>query len=186
MPNHACAPLDADLSQFPQLSELRELLRTIKPGGTLRCVVVEIVPTLGGRGTDRCRILDAVLDVDGNLMTMALGGEATTPPGAQAAINATLDDIGAELDRLGWEGRDGFEVILDADGGQELRLVLGVEVSREELLEVPRPPTIHDGSHHVHHRAFELDALRDRVRDQRLHPVRRWARRLRAGITRRD
>lgn len=157
------------------MEALRRSLEPVAPRCAVRLVVVEVT-LRGPGGSEQRRIIDAVTDAEGNLVLLALGDRLHADQTASRAVDQALGRIGAWLDAHDCADRDATELVLDADGACEARVTFDLDIRPAEAPPHGSHDAIHGGAFHIAHRAPDLDALRDRLHLQRLHPVRRWLR----------
>lgn len=127
-------------------------------------------------------VVCAVLNAGGNLVPMSLTSTLARKPEEAAAVEAAFAHIEAALDGDGALGRDTTEVVMDADGAEEVRIGFGVEVAPSEVDQEPQHPAVHDGDYHATHRAPDLEDLRDRLHEASRPMMLRWWDRLRAAL----
>ncbi|PZP16356.1 MAG: hypothetical protein DI611_06930, partial [Brachybacterium faecium] len=67
----------------------------------------------------------------------------------------------------------GLEVIIDADGTEQVRIARDLTVAPRDLHDGDPFDTVHDGDHHITRHAPALEDLRDRLAEQSTGPLRR-------------
>lgn len=153
--------------------------------GTLRLVVQQLALHEEGREVGVHEIIDAIVDVGGNLVAYPVREAVRADAAASAALDGALAQLRADIAEELTSGVDSLEVVLDRDGRREVRLLLEVEVSPGELEDDPAPDALHDGDFHIHHYAPALDDLRDRVAEPAPSPLRRVLGRMRVSLAHR-
>lgn len=164
----------------PAVHRLRAVLAPFLPNGTVRVVLQQLRLHEHGRFEAIHELIDVIVDVEGNLVVMALGETVRGDAAAAARLDAELAAVRAALDAQGLEGRDSLEIVLDADGSEQVLLAFGLELAAHDLDEWPE--ALHGGEHHVAQHSSELDDLRDRLDAQRRRRT-PWWRRLRRAIS---
>jgi len=153
--------------------------------GALRLVIQQLTLHEEGQEVGRHEVIDAILDVGGNLVAHPMRESVRADAAASSALDSALAqlraDIVAELDA----SIDSLEVVLDHDGRREVRLQLAVEVSPRELAGAVAPEALHDGEFHIRHQSPALEDLRDRVASPPQNPLRRVLGGLRERLVRR-
>lgn len=163
-------------------ARIAELLTPAAPQGTLRIVLQRLELHDQGAPAGALEVVDAIVDVDGVLVSLSLEEHLRSDAALAARLDSALEQLHADLAAQGVVGADSVELVLDADGERRVRIAFGLEVSPQEARELPRPPAVHDGSHHILAEAPALDALRDRLiaaQDSLPRRLRRTWRRLR-------
>lgn len=183
LPRDVSVPVEG---QVDGLDALRAALDAVAPQHAVRYVVQRLALTDAEGPAGAHDTIDALLDCEGNMVVMPLAEALDAAPDARRAAVAARARIDAWLDEHDAAGRDATEIVLDADGGQEVRVAFGLEVSPAEAAAVPAHPAVHDGAYHATHLSPELDALRDRLLEGSLGTAERLWRRVRSAITRRD
>jgi hypothetical protein len=166
------------------LARLREAVTPHAPVGVLRVVLQQLVLHEEGREVGRHEVIDAILDVGGNLVAVPMRESLRADAAASAALDGALAQLRADIAEELGAAPDSLEAVLDRDGRREVRLMLAAEVSPAELAQQPAPDLLHDGDFHVRHSAPALDELRDRLAAPPQSPLRRVLGELRARITR--
>lgn len=182
LPRDVSVPVDGDIDGLP---ELRDALDGVAPPHTVRYVLQRVDLVEQGRPAGTHDVIDAILDCDGNLVRLSLRDAIARDRAAAAAVGTSRARVDAWLDAHDAAARDVTEIVMDADGGHEVRVAFDVEVSPAEALAEPAHPAIHDGTYHATHRAPDLDALRDRLEAERQGRLPRAWQRLRAALSRR-
>lgn len=145
----------------PAVEALRAALEVAAPPGTLRLVSQRIRVHERGAPAGVHEIIDAVADVQGNLVALVLLDRIDADPELRARVDSAWAQLRADLEVDGLVGADSVEVILDADGTSQVRLALGLDVELEELTR-PNPHfALHHGGWHARHASPELEALRE-------------------------
>lgn len=182
LPRDVSVPVEGDIDG---LAALREALEAIAPAHAVRFVLqrVDLIEHGGPAGSHD--VIDAILDCDGNLVRLSLRDAVAQDRAASAAVGAARARVDTWLDAHDAAARDVTEIVLDADGGHEVRVAFGVEMSPAEAVAEPAHPAIHDGTYHRTHRAPDLDALRDRLEAGRRRRLPRAWERLRGALARR-
>ncbi|HIY22884.1 MAG TPA: hypothetical protein H9837_01040 [Candidatus Brachybacterium merdigallinarum] len=154
--------------------ELEALLSGIAPPGTLRLVVQSLLLREAGDPVGEHRVVDALADIDGNIVAVPLRGVVRADPGRTAALTEILGRLRRDLEQAGHEDADGIEVVLDRDGSRSITVTRGLELAPAEVDASPAPQEIHDGAHHLRFDAPALEALRDqRVQEASAGPLHR-------------
>lgn len=166
------------------LPALRRATATVFPSGVIRTIAVRVALVRGTESAGRHRLVEVVLDAEGNPAALSLQDVLRADPLTDRRVEQALDTVDAWLDAHGYAGRDVTEVILDADGGHEVRIAFGVEVSPEDVAASPPHPSVHGARFHLTHCAPDLEALRDRLRRDRTPRLRRLLHRIRLAVTR--
>lgn len=179
----AAVRVDGDIDG---VAALRRAVDGVSPQGVVRVVVQLVRPLDWPAGDAPWRLVDVVVEADGNLADLSLLGALAQDSRAAERVETALRRIEGWLDGHGRAGRDVTEIVLDADGAVEVTVSHGVGVAVEELAAVPPHPALHGAVFHITHRSPDLDALRDRLRDGRIPRVRRALRRLRLAVTRQE
>lgn len=164
----------------PAVHRLRAVLAPFLPNGTVRVVLQQLRLHEHGRLDAIHELIDVIVDVEGNLVVMALGETVRGDAAAAARLDAELAAVRAALDAHGLVGCDSLEIVLDADGSEQVLLAFGLELAAQDLDE--RPEALHGGEHHVAQHSAELDDLRDRLDAQQRRRT-PWWRRLRRAIS---
>lgn len=172
---------EGDVDGMPAL---RRAVAAVSPTGVIRTIAVRAALVRGTESVGCHRLLEVVVDADGNPAALSLQDALRADPVAARRIERALDVVDAWLDAEGYAGRDVTEVVLDADGAQEVRVAFGVEIAPEDVATSPTHPSVHDAKHHLMHRAPDLEALRDRLRVRRTPRLRRLVHRIRLVVTR--
>jgi hypothetical protein len=145
------------------VDEIRDLVIGHASAGTLRIILQQLTLREGGRAVGVHEVIDAVTDVGGNLVTIplieAVRADVESSTRLDAAIARLRADIAADVEAE----VDGLEVVLDGDRRRQVRIVLALEISPEDVSGGHVHPALHDGAHHIHHHAPVLDDLRDRL-----------------------
>lgn len=183
LPRDVSVPIDGEVDG---IDALRTALDAIAPSHAVRYVVQRLALTESGRPAGELDVVDALLACEGNVVVLRLAGALAQDPEAARAVAQARRRIDAWLDAHDAAGREATEIVLDADGGHEVRVAFDLDVSPAEATERPAHPAVHDGTYHATHRSPDLDALRDRLADAERTRVQRIWSRLRAAITRRD
>ncbi|MCZ4325312.1 MULTISPECIES: hypothetical protein [Brachybacterium] len=153
--------------------------------GTLRLVLQQLALHEEGREAGVHEVIDAIVDVGGNLVAYPVREAVRADAAASAALDGALAQLRADIAEELTSAVDSLEVVLDRDGRREVRLLLQVEVSPGELEDDPAPAALHDGDFHIHHHAPALDDLRDRVAEPAPSPLRRVLGRMRESLAHR-
>lgn len=147
----------------PAGEELRALLVSLAPEGALRLIVQRLALHEHGRHVGEHEVIDSVADVEGNLVSVPLGGRVQADPPLAEAVEEAVARLRQDVLGSGVEGVDSLEVILDADGSQQVRIAVGLDVTPAEAEGSPPHPAVHSGAHHIRQHAPALDELRDRL-----------------------
>ena len=150
--------------------------------GTLRLVLQQLALHEEGCEVGVHEVIDAIVDVGGNLVAYPVREAVRADAAASAALDGALAQLRADIAEELTSAVDSLEVVLDRDGRCEVRLLLEVEVSPGELDADPAPDALHDGDFHIHHYSPALDDLRDRVAEPAPSPLRRVLGRMRASL----
>lgn len=156
------------------LTELRDLLITHVSEGTLRVVLQQLMLREGGREAGVHEVIDAVVDVGGNLVAFPVAGSVREDQRAADRLDAALTRLRAEITEEMGAQPEGLEVIIDGDGHREVRIAFALEISPQDVAGRPAHPALHDGAHHIRHAAPALDDLRDRLIPPSPNLLRRW------------
>jgi hypothetical protein len=167
------------------LARVREAVVDHAPTGTLRLVLQQLTLHEAGREAGRHEIIDAIVDVGGNLVPFPMRESVRADAASASALDGALAQLRADILAELSATPDSIEIVLDRDGRREVRLLLAVEVSPRELEDGSQPEALHDGAFHVRHRSPALDDLRDRVAEPSTNPLRRVLGRLRGRDARR-
>lgn len=157
----------------PAVELLRGVLSPCAPGGELRLVAQWLALHEEGLPAGEHEVLSCVADVDGNLVAVPLRATVRADPGRARSVDAALAQIREDLAAQGLVDVDSLEVVLDADGTHRVLFVPDVEVSPAEAQACPPHDAVHDGDHHIAHRAPELEDLRDRLAEGARGPLAR-------------
>lgn len=131
--------------------------------GALRVVLQQLALRDAGGAAGSHEVIDAIVDVGGNLVVMPIAGAVRADPDSSAALDAALARLREDLVSDLGSSVDSLEVIMNADTTRQVRCTLSVDVSPEEVAGRPPHPALHDGRHHISHHAPALDELRDRM-----------------------
>lgn len=183
LPRDPSVRIDADVDG---LDDLRQALEAVAPPRVLRFVLQRLVLVDSGRPAGIHDVVDAILDGGGNLLSLSLRDAIAADPATAVQVESARGRVDAWLDAHDAAARESTEIVLDADGGHEVRVAFDLDVAPGARGGHPTHPALHDGTYHVTHRAPDLDALRDRVLAAQERPLPRWMRRVRSAITRRD
>lgn len=164
--------------QSSGVQDLRDLLVALAPEGAVRIVLQRLALHEGSRPVGELEIIDAVTDVGGNLVSVPLRGRVREDPLLARALDEAVTRLRHDVLAGGAEGLDSLEVILDADGGQQVRIAVGLDVTPAEAEGSPPHPAVHGGAHHITQHAPALDELRDRLAGPQPGPLRRIKRML--------
>lgn len=145
------------------VARLRDAVMPHAPAGVLRVVLQQLALHEEGREVGRHEVIDAILDVGGNLVAVSMLESVRADAAASAALDGALAQLRADIAEELHAAPDSLEAVLDGDGGREVRLMLAAEISPGELAQRPAPDLLHDGDFHVRHGAPALDDLRDRL-----------------------
>lgn len=164
-------PRPEHLASTAPCAPVVETARALAPAGTLRLVLqhVSLVAEDGSPG--RLRLLDAVLDVDGNLVPMRLWPDRGPSSAAHRAFEAAVATLDAAVAAHG--GVFGYTLRVDVDGASCFSLRTSGPLPAALLAPGRAPGEIHDGRHQVQHHSDELEALRDALAGPEPGPVRR-------------
>lgn len=145
------------------LTRIRDLLISHSSRGTLRIILQQLTLHEGGQEAGVHEVIDAVLDVGGNLVATPLGPSVREDPRTAARLDAALARLRAEV--VGQMGAqpEALEVVIDGDGHREARIAFALEVSAQDLTDHRPHPALRDGARHILHEAPALDELRDRL-----------------------
>lgn len=163
-------PWDGD---SPAVEDIRGILAVLAPEGCLRLVLQRLALHEHGRPVGEHEVIDAVADVDGNLVSVPLTVRVRVDPPVARAVDEAVARLRRDVLRSGVDGIDSISLILDADGRREVQIAFGLDVTPAEAQDRPAHPAIHDGAHHITHHAPALDDLRDRLAQPALSPWRR-------------
>ncbi|HJB09008.1 MAG TPA: hypothetical protein H9786_00525 [Candidatus Brachybacterium merdavium] len=155
------------------VQDLRDLLVPLAPEGALRIVLQRLALHESSRPVGEHEVLDVVADVEGNLVSVPLRGRVREDPPLARALDETVTRLRHDVLDSGAEGLDSLEVILDADGSQQVRIAFGLDVTPAEAEGSPLHPAVHGGAHHITQHAPVLDELRDRLAGPQPGPLRR-------------
>ncbi|MGY5765742.1 hypothetical protein ACXET9_11125 [Brachybacterium sp. DNPG3] len=146
----------------PACDVLRDLLQPVAPSGTLRLVVQRLRLR---EPAGEHEIIDAIVDVDGNLVAIALREAVRADAESARGLDAALATLRADIEEGpdGIRGVEGLEVVLDADGRTAVGLAFDLDLSADEIASTGSHPALHDGAHHVRHSAPQLEDLRERL-----------------------
>ena len=167
------------------LSRIRDVLISHSSRGTLRIVLQQLTLHEGEQETGTHEVIDAVLDVGGNLVTTSLAPSVREDPQAATRLDAALARLRAEVVAEMGAQPEALEVVIDGDGRREARIAFALEISAQDLVDHRPHPALRDGAHHILHEAPALDELRDRLSAPPPSLLRRGWDALR-GIGRRD
>lgn len=145
------------------LTRIRDLLVSHSSRGTLRIVLQQLTLHEGGQHAGTHEVIDAVLDVGGNLVTTSLAASVREDPQAAARLDAALARLSAEVLAETGARPEALEVVIDGDGHREARIAFALEISAQDLADHHPHPALRDGAHHILHEAPALDELRDRL-----------------------
>ena len=126
------------------VQDLRDLLVPLAPEGALRIVLQRLA-----LHEHEHEVLDVVADVEGNLVSVPLRGRVREDPPLARALDETVTRLRHDVLDSGAEGLDSLEVILDADGSQQVRIAFGLDVTPAEAEGSPLHPAVHGGAHHI-------------------------------------
>lgn len=155
------------------VQDLRGLLVALAPEGALRIVLQRLALHESSRPVGEHEVLDVVADVEGNLVSVPLTGRVREDPHLAEALDEAVTRLRHDVLASGAEGLDSLEVILDADGNQQVRIAFGLDVTPAEAEGSPPHPAVHGGAHHITQHAPALDELRDRLAEPGPGPLRR-------------
>ncbi|APX33784.1 hypothetical protein BH708_14890 [Brachybacterium sp. P6-10-X1] len=145
------------------LTRIRDLLISHSSRGTLRIVLQQLTLHEGGKQTGIHEVIDAVLDVGGNLVATSLAPSVREDPQAATRLDAALARLRAEVVAQTEAQPEALEVVIDGDGRREARIAFDLEISAQDLADHHPHPALRDGAHHILHEAPALDELRDRL-----------------------
>lgn len=131
--------------------------------GALRVVLQQLALRDEDGAAGIHEVIDAIVDVGGNLVVMPIAGTVRADPHSSSALDTALARLREDLVSDLGSSVDSLEVIMNADTTQRVRCMLSVDVSPEEVAGRPPHPALHDGRHHISHHAPALDELRDRL-----------------------
>lgn len=145
--------------------------RALAPAGSLRLVLQHVALRGEGDRPGRLRLLDAVMDVSGNLVPLRLWPER----GPRTVEGSALEEAVAALDAMVFAHGElsGYTLRIDADGGSDLHLRTGEPLPAALLAPGCAGGEIHDGRHQIQHHADELEELRERLSAPRAGRLRR-------------
>ncbi|MCT1430375.1 hypothetical protein M3G50_06355 [Brachybacterium muris] len=155
------------------VAQLRELLTPCAPSGMLRLVVQRLSLVEHGRPAGEHEVISSVADVDGNLVAVPLRESVRADRGRADAVDAAIAQLRQDLAADGLIDVSGLEVIIDADGTEQVRIARDLEVAPSDLHDGDPFDTVHDGDHHITRHAPALEDLRDRLAEQSTSPLRR-------------
>ncbi|MDN5686739.1 MAG: hypothetical protein L0G94_08675 [Brachybacterium sp.] len=167
------------------LTRIRDLLISHSSRGTLRIILQQLTLHEGGQEAGVHEVIDAVLDVGGNLVATSLGPSVRADPQAATRLDAALDRLRSEVVAETGAQPEALEVVIDGGGRREARIAFALEVSSQDLADHRPHPALRDGAHHILHEAPALDELRDRLSGPPPSLLRRGWDALR-GVGRRD
>lgn len=147
----------------PAVESIRDAVIEHTAAGALRLVLQRLTLHREGRPAGTHEVIDAIVDVGGNLVVMPLAETVRADPASSSALDTGFARLRADLEADLGTTVDSLEVITNADGTRQVRFVLSVDVSPEEVTGRPPHPAVHDGRHHISHHAPALDDLRDRM-----------------------
>lgn len=157
---------------------IHDLLAPFAPERALRVVLQQITLRETGREAGGHEVIDAVVDVGGVLVALALRDAVRADQGVSARLDAEIERLRGDITTELGVAVDGLEVLLDADGARRVRIALHLELTPADFAGGAAPPALHDGAHHAAHSAPALDELRDRVAAPQRAPLRRLLRSL--------
>lgn len=158
------------------VAQLREVLIPCAPSGMLRLVVQRLALTEQGRPVGEHEVISSVADVDGNLVAVPLRESVRADRSRADAVDAALAQLRQDLAEDGLTEVDGLEVIIDADGTEQVRISRDLQVAPRDLYDGDPFDAVHDGDHHITRHAPALEDLRDRLAEQSTTPLQRaWA-----------
>lgn len=155
------------------VARLREVLIPCAPSGMLRLVVQRLALTEKGTPAGEHEVISSVADVDGNLVAVPLRESVRADRGRAHAIDAAIAQLRQDLVADGTGDVDSLEIIVDADGTEQVRIARDLEVSPRDLYDGDPSDVVHDGDHHIARHAPALEDLRDRLAEQSSSPLRR-------------
>src|SRR5690625_439541 len=145
------------------VQDLRDLLVPLAPEGAVRIVLQRLALHESSRPVGEHEVLDVVADVEGNLVSVPLRGRVREDPPLARALDETVTRLRHDVLDSGAEGLDSLEVILDADGSQQVRIAFGLDVTPAEAEGSPLHPAVHGGAHHITQHAPVLRSEERRV-----------------------
>lgn len=145
------------------LARIGDLLLSHSSRGTLRIILQQLTLHEGGQEAGVHEVIDAVLDVGGNLVATSLGPSVREDPQAATRLDAALARLRAEVVAEMGAHPEALEVVIDGDGHREARIAFALEISAQDLTDHRPHPALRDGAHHILHEAPALDELRDRL-----------------------
>lgn len=147
----------------PAVELIRDAVFPHVSAGALRVVLQQLALRDEGGAAGTHEVIDAIVDVGGNLVVMPIAEAVRADPESSSALDAALARLREELSADLGTRVDSLEVIMNADTTRRVRFMLSVDVSPEEVTGRPPHPALHDGRHHISHHAPALDELRDRM-----------------------
>lgn len=169
------------------LDALRIALDRAQVPGVVRYVVLRASACAGG-GRAR-QSVEAIVDTGGNLVVLSVADRWGRIDGVQMASETAIAAIDAHVAAQAGLNPGACvplrEIVLDADGGGEVRVAHQLLLTDDDIDGAERHPALHDARFHLHHRAPDIDALRDRLQRARMTWRQRCARRL-SELLRRD
>lgn len=152
---------------------LRELLTPCAPSGMLRLVVQRLSLVEHGRPAGEHEVISSVADVDGNLVAVPLRESVRADRDRADAVDAAIAKLRQDLAADGLIDVAGLEVIIDADGTEQVRIARDLTVAPRDLRDGDPFDAVHDGDHHIARHAPVLEDLRDRLAEQSTSTLRR-------------
>lgn len=158
------------------VAQLRAVLTPCAPSGMLRLVVQRLSLCEQGAQVGEHEVIASVADVDGNLVAVPLRESVRAEQDRADAVDAALAQLRQDLAEDGLGDVGSLEVIMDADGTDQVRIVRDLRVSPRDLYDGDPRDAVHDGDHHIARHAPALEDLRDRLAEQSTTPLQRvWA-----------
>lgn len=141
-------------------SDLVAAARACAPTGTLRLVLQRLPLQTEGRDAGELRHLDAVADVEGNLVAMRLWPRDQGRSGPIDELEEALSRFEADP---GSPGSGGYTLIIDADDRTELLPRTGGPIESRDVDPSRHHDEVFDGWHQIAHHSSDLEDLRDRL-----------------------